>query len=126
MARTRNVGRWRGNRCPGCVGICDDGFGKFWSLVLVESTESPQELFTRADPFHPISATTAIVMKILKGPPDRPSAENTYFRLTDEWWGICTECWHSDPPMRPTMLRVAKKIEQIVRCSPDLRLSVID
>ena len=50
----------------------------------------------------------------MKGLPDRPSAENTCSRLTDEWWGICSECWHSDPSMRPTMLQVAEKIEQIV------------
>ncbi|KIM53149.1 hypothetical protein SCLCIDRAFT_139595, partial [Scleroderma citrinum Foug A] len=74
------------------------------------------ELFTREDPFHPINGTIPILMRILKGPPDRPSAENTRSRLTDEWWCICSECWYSNPSMRPTMLQVAKKIEQIV-CS---------
>ncbi|KIM61207.1 hypothetical protein SCLCIDRAFT_122536, partial [Scleroderma citrinum Foug A] len=69
------------------------------------------ELFTHEDPFHLINGTAAIMMKILKGPPDRPSAENTCFHLTDEWWDMCSECWHSDPSMRPTMLQVAKKIE---------------
>ncbi|KIM61394.1 hypothetical protein SCLCIDRAFT_1216059 [Scleroderma citrinum Foug A] len=70
------------------------------------------ELFTREDPFYP-SRGVAIMMKIFQGLPDRPSAENTCFRLTNEWWVICSECWHSDPSMRPTMLQVAKKIEQI-------------
>ena len=74
-----------------------------------------QELFTREDPFFPCRGTT-IMMRMMKGLPDRPSAENTCSRLTDEWWGICSECWHSDPSMRPTMLQVAEKIEQIV-CS---------
>ena len=72
-----------------------------------------QELFTREDPFYPLRAVD-IMMRIFKGPPDRPSAENTCFCLTDEWWDICSECWHSDPSMRPTMLQVAEKIEQIV------------
>jgi len=85
-----------------------------------------QELCTREDPFHPISGTASIVMRILKGPPDRPSAENTYFPFTDEWWGIFSECWHSKPLSRPTMFQVANKIEQTVRSSPDLRLSVIN
>ena len=116
MDGDRNAGWWRGNCCPGCVGICNDGFGKLWSFVLVESTEFPQELFTCEDPFHPISSTAAIVRKILKGPPDRPSAENTCSRLSDEWWGICSEYWHFDPSKHPTMLQVAEKIKQIV-CS---------
>ncbi|KIM61269.1 hypothetical protein SCLCIDRAFT_1182000, partial [Scleroderma citrinum Foug A] len=84
------------------------------------------ELFTREDPFHPISGSVLIMMRILKGPPDRPSAENTCFRLTDEWWDICSECWQADRSKRPTILQVAKKIEQIVRSSSDARLSDID
>ena len=129
MDVTRNVERCRSrataNRCPGCVGICDDGFGKFMSFVLVESTESLQELLTREDPFHPISGPF-IMLRILRGPPDRPSAEDTCFRLTDEWWSIFSECWHTEPSMRPTMSQVAKRIGQIVRSSPDARLSIID
>lgn len=73
------------------------------------------ELFTREDPFHPISGTAPIVMRMLKGPPDRPSPENTRFCLTDEWWSICSKCWHSQPSSRPTMLQVAKRIEQIMK-----------
>ena len=92
----------------------------------MELPESPQELFTREDPFHPISGSVPIMMRILKGPPDRPSAENTCFRLTDEWWDICSKCWHADRSKRLTMLHVAKKIEQIVRSSYDARLSDID
>jgi len=76
-----------------------------------------QELFTRKDPFYPASSTISIMSRILKSPPDRPSAENTCFRLTDEWWGICSECWHHDPSLRPTMSQVTEKIEQIVRSS---------
>ena len=85
-----------------------------------------QELFTREDPFHPISGTVPVMMRIMKGLPDRPSAENTCSRLTDEWWGICSECWHHDPSSRPTMLQVAEKIEQLV-CSPLVtHLSITD
>ena len=83
----------------------------------------PQELFTREDPFHPISDTIPLIRRVMQGPPDRPSAENACFRLTDEWWGICSECWHSDPLSRPTMLQVAKEIEQIVCSSLVTRLS---
>ena len=84
-----------------------------------------QELFTREDPFYPFRGN-AIIMRMMKGLPDRPSAENTCSRLTDEWWSICSECWHADPSKRPTMSQVAKKIVQIVRSSPDTWLSVID
>ncbi|KIM68464.1 hypothetical protein SCLCIDRAFT_105575 [Scleroderma citrinum Foug A] len=84
-----------------------------------------QELFTREDPFYPLRGAV-IMRKIMVGPPDRPSAENTCSRLTDEWWGICSKCWHSDPSMRPTMLQVAKKIEQIVCSSFVTRLSITD
>ena len=86
-----------------------------------------QELFTREDPFYRSAASSLVplVMKILKGPPDRPSAEDTCFRLTDEWWGICSECWQRDPSKRPTMLQVVEKIEQIV-CSLVTRLSTTD
>ncbi|KIM61222.1 hypothetical protein SCLCIDRAFT_1216116 [Scleroderma citrinum Foug A] len=77
------------------------------------------ELFTREDPFYPLRGV-GVMMRIMKGPPDRPSAENTCSRLTDEWWGICSECWHADPSKRPTMLQVAKKIEQILhRTAPN-------
>ncbi|KIM53495.1 hypothetical protein SCLCIDRAFT_31840 [Scleroderma citrinum Foug A] len=71
------------------------------------------ELFTREDPFHPISGPF-IMLRILRGPPDRPSAEDTCFRLTDEWWSIFSECWHTEPSMRPTMSQVAKRIGQIM------------
>ena len=80
-----------------------------------------QELFTREDHF----GFHAVAITMRKGPPDRPSAENTCFRLTDEWWGICSECWHRDPSSRPTMLQVVEKIEQIV-CSFVTRLSITD
>jgi len=84
-----------------------------------------QELFTREDPFYP-SRGVAIMMRTLRGPPDRPSAENACFRLTDEWWDICSECWHFDPSMRPTMLQVVEKIEQIVCSSLVTRLPISD
>jgi len=96
------------------------------SLLPIFSTEPPQELFTCEDPFHPIHGNVPTMSRIIKGPPDRPSAEITCFRLTDEWWGICSECWHLDPPMRPTMKQVAKKIEQMVCPSPNAWLSAID
>ena len=127
MDGTRNVGRLsRGNSRTGCVGICNDGFGKIFPICARRLiAEFLQELFTREDPFHPFFGVT-VMKKILEAPPDRPSAENTRFRLTDEWWGICSKCWHSDPPMRPTMSQVAKEIEKIVCSCLVTRLSITD
>jgi len=117
MDGTRNNGSLRqGNGRTGCVGICDDGFGEISPIYARRLVaDFLQELFTRKDPFYPISGTGPIVLRILKGPPDRPSPENTYFRLTDEWWGMCSRCWSYKPSSRPTMLQVAERIEQIVR-----------
>jgi len=123
MDGTRNVRRLsRANSRTRCVGICNDGFGNNSPICARRLiAEFLQELFTREDPFHPISGTASIVMGILKGPPDRPSAD---FPLTDEWWGTFSECWHSKPLSRPTMLQVVKKIEQIVCSSLVPRLPI--
>ncbi|KAL4066213.1 kinase-like domain-containing protein [Scleroderma citrinum] len=71
------------------------------------------ELFTRQDPFHPRHGITALITRITQGPPDRPRPEDTYGRLTDEWWDICSECWNPDPDSRPTMLQVTTRIKQM-------------
>ncbi|KAL4068811.1 kinase-like domain-containing protein [Scleroderma yunnanense] len=73
------------------------------------------ELFTRADPFCGLSQVCAIMAKIVRGPPDRPSDEDTCRRLTDEWWNLCFACWNSDPFSRPTMLRIVHQITEITR-----------
>ena len=127
MDGTRNVGRLsRGNSCTRCVGICNDGFGNISPIYACRPVaEFLQELFTREDPFYPFRGV-AIMMRMFKGPPDRPSAENTCSRLTDEWWAICSECWHLDPSMRPTMLQVTNKIKQMVSSSPVTWLSITD
>ena len=95
-------------------------------MCTVKSTELLQELFTHEDPFHPTTDMTAIMVKILNGPPCRPSAENTCFRLTDEWWSMFGECWNMEPSLRPSMVEVTKKIEVIVRSSLVIWLPVTD
>ena len=64
--------------------------------------------------------------RIVKGPPDHPRAEDTCLRLTNEWWDMCSECWNSEPSLRPAMVGVTKKIEMIVRLSLVVRLPVTD
>ena len=79
-------------------------------------TEFSQELFTREDPFHPTTGYLNVMKRINKGPPDRPSVDDTESRLTDEWWSMCGECWNTEPSLRPAMVEVANKIEMMV-CS---------
>ena len=83
----------------------------------MKSTELLQELFTREAPFHHIRGYLSVMLRLLKGPPDRPRADDTEYRLTDEWWSMCGECWNIDPSLRPAMVEVSNRIEMIV-CSP--------
>ena len=46
---------------------------------------------------------SSVLVKILRGVPDRPSIETTFSRLTDEWWDLCLLCWKRDPSLRPSM-----------------------
>ncbi|KAG6332469.1 hypothetical protein ID866_6619 [Astraeus odoratus] len=72
------------------------------------------ELFTRMDPFHSCSKMETVIYSIIRGPPARPSDEDTCFRLTDGWWNICLSCWERDPQQRPTMSQI------IARTVPDI------
>lgn len=105
--------------------LCDDSVGKLWLFLAGKLTGLLQELFTREDPFYPVKGMV-IMTKIFEGPPSRPSRKNTCGRFTDEWWNICSRCWHTEPPSRPTMAEVANKIEKIVCSSLATRLLAID
>ncbi|KAI5984986.1 kinase-like domain-containing protein [Pisolithus orientalis] len=69
------------------------------------------ELFTRAIPFHGCGSIKHVIDMLFAGRlPPRPSEESTQFRLTDEWWSICTSCWGRDPSSRPTMQDIIEKV----------------
>ncbi|KAI6044492.1 kinase-like domain-containing protein [Pisolithus marmoratus] len=68
------------------------------------------ELFTRKIPFHQYKPTV-VMRKILQGEkPDCPTDEETYSRLTDEWWAICLNCWGYKPVSRPTIEDVCARL----------------
>ena len=50
--------------------------------------------------------------RILKGPPERPSDNVTYFRMSDEWWDISFLCWARDPLLRPSLSELLPKVEK--------------
>ncbi|KAL4071489.1 kinase-like domain-containing protein [Scleroderma yunnanense] len=68
------------------------------------------ELFTRAPPFHEIQSLRKVLTRILQGPPERPSDKATLFRLTDEWWKVCTLCCAHDPSQRPLMSDISMRL----------------
>ena len=45
--------------------------------------------------------------------PDRPTAGETYNRLTDAWWAICMKCWQLDPALRSSMSDILTDIERV-------------
>ncbi|KAI6124891.1 kinase-like domain-containing protein [Pisolithus croceorrhizus] len=59
------------------------------------------ELFTRKDPFHCCRGRAAI-SRIMKGPPDRPTDDDTCSRMTEEWWKLLSSCWRAAPRSHPT------------------------
>ena len=70
----------------------------------------PQELFTGKMPFHECQVPAAVMYKILRALPARPGEEETFFRLTDDWWEMCSSCWNRQPFLRPQMSAVVKSI----------------
>ncbi|KAG6329386.1 hypothetical protein ID866_9703 [Astraeus odoratus] len=68
------------------------------------------ELLTRADPFSNIRGIRTITTRIFRGPPDRPSNEETCGRLTEQWWKTMLLCWEQTPTSRPTMSHLLQKI----------------
>ncbi|KAG6330714.1 hypothetical protein ID866_8377 [Astraeus odoratus] len=87
--------------------ILNDGLvsaeGDVWAFGM-----TALELFTTKVPFHDRTIGAAIITRILQGPPDRPGMEETSFRLTDEWWGLCYSCWNPRPELRPNISGIAK------------------
>lgn len=68
------------------------------------------ELFTGKMPFHECQVPAAVMYKILRALPARPGEEETFFRLTDDWWEMCSSCWNRQPFLRPQMSAVVKSI----------------
>lgn len=65
-----------------------------------------QELFTAKHPFH----TQRLIRQMMQGPPNRPTRQETYSRLTNKWWQICSSCWKLDPSLRPSMSELVEAI----------------
>ncbi|KAI6132357.1 kinase-like domain-containing protein, partial [Pisolithus croceorrhizus] len=72
------------------------------------------ELFTGKVPYHQLKTMTGILFGIMAGPPERPSDEDTYFRMTDEWWALCSRCWTGEPSSRINMSDSVKLIGQLL------------
>ncbi|KAI6154633.1 kinase-like domain-containing protein [Pisolithus tinctorius] len=69
------------------------------------------ELFTRELPFGAILPLPAVMLRIMEGPPDRPSLRFTCFRMTGDWWQLCLLCWQRDPSTRPQMSEILSRIQ---------------
>ncbi|KIM62181.1 hypothetical protein SCLCIDRAFT_1215533 [Scleroderma citrinum Foug A] len=66
------------------------------------------ELFTAKHPFY--NQPHPLFRRMMKGPPNRPTRQETYSRLTNKWWQICSSCWKRDPSFRPSMSELIKAI----------------
>lgn len=83
--------------------------GDLWALGM-----TALELFTRKDPFHDVrNGVHAIMIRVMKGPPNRPSDADTCYRMTEQWWNIFLSCWNHDASKRPTISQVLSHIFQI-------------
>lgn len=73
-----------------------------------------QELFTRTRPFHDVLRVELLPIRIVRGPPERPTNKDTCFRMTDQWWELCSACWVRPPSLRPTISDISQRIIKIV------------
>jgi len=91
------------------MGFCDDSTGVFlrYRTHLSHTNRVLQELLTGELPFEDIKFDNGVMLRVLKGMPDRPR------RMSDEWWDLCTPCWEFDPALRPTMMDLVRKIEMV-------------
>lgn len=71
------------------------------------------ELFTENMPYPNLTRPVTVANRILKGPPERPSNEDTCARMTGEWWQIISRCLMMEPSLRAKMLVVVEQIEQL-------------
>ena len=67
----------------------------------------PQELFTRKVPFPHIGSINGLIVRILRGKPDHPTW------MSAMWQNLCASCWESDPGLRPDMMTIVSKIEEV-------------
>ena len=67
----------------------------------------PQELFTRKMPFPHTRSNSGVIIRILRGELDYPMG------LSGMWQNLCTTCWESDPALRPDMMTIVSKIEEV-------------
>jgi len=77
--------------------------------------ESAQELFTRKVPFYDCRGI-AIIIRVMRGQPDRPTEENTNFRMTEQWWKALSSCWECDHSLRPSISSITAEVSEMV-CS---------
>lgn len=93
--------------------IIDNGHGSaeadVWAFGM-----TALELFTRRIPFHDRQTIKSLFTRIRQGPPDRPSDEETHFRLTNQWWDMCSSCWNRDPSLRPTMSDIVRTVKKMI------------
>ncbi|KAG6330634.1 hypothetical protein ID866_8457 [Astraeus odoratus] len=82
--------------------------GDIWAFGMTSL-----ELFTGQNPFPDIQTIQRLVLRILRGPPERPSDEWTYSRMTDDWWELLCSCWQRGPLLRPSMSELVSTIEQL-------------
>lgn len=95
-----------------------DSYGKVTSQADVWAFGmTALELFTRKPPHHDIPDTRSVILRILGGPPARPTNQSTCSRLTDEWWEICSLCWKDEPSRHP-MSNITSKIESVMNPAP--------
>jgi len=73
-----------------------------------------KELFTRKPPFGGIESVADVRSRIMRGPPDHPSDEETSDRLTDGWWDLCLQCWQREPSSRPGIQAITSEIKKLM------------
>ncbi|KAI6006285.1 kinase-like domain-containing protein [Pisolithus orientalis] len=103
--------RWMAPEMVNTLGSQDPGFtleGDIWAFGM-----TALELFTRKFPYCSLTNLSSIQFRILKGPPERPSREDTCYRMTDEWWNLCLRCFRVDPSSRISIENVVEATREL-------------
>ncbi|KAI6006305.1 kinase-like domain-containing protein [Pisolithus orientalis] len=114
MTVSREVGgslRWMAPEMVDALSSQDPGFtveGDIWAFGM-----TTLELFTRKHPYFNLTSLNAIQSRILKGPPEKPSSEDTSSRMTDEWWGVCSRCLKMAPSSRIGAVDIVKETREL-------------